>query len=60
MAQNTRIKFRDLAVGDTFDWVNPAAPAQNSFYDYCLKTGARTYENETGRKFTVGSIDAKA
>lgn len=54
----TAVQFRDLKIGDSFDWINPAKPTQNSFYDYCVKTGKRTYDDEKGRTHRVGTINA--
>jgi hypothetical protein len=41
---STTTRFRDLAIGDTFDWVDPAPGASNSFFCKCKKIGARSYE----------------
>ena len=53
--------FRDLAIGDTFDWIGPNS-RYNSFFERCVKTGTRTYELVNGkdgpRTFRVGSKDA--
>jgi len=35
-------KFRDLKIGQTFDWVNPAS-LHNSFFKRCRKIGDRQY-----------------
>ena len=34
--------FKDLNVGDTFDFVSPTG--YNSFYNRCTKTSARKYQ----------------
>ncbi len=52
------MKFHELAIGETFDWINPAEPSFNSFYLRCHKTGERTYEDSNLNKHTVGSIYA--
>jgi len=36
------MKFRELAIGDTFDFVSPNSML-NSFYNTCEKIGARSY-----------------
>ena len=36
------VKFKDLNVGDTFDFVSPNSNL-NSFYMSCTKTGPRSY-----------------
>jgi hypothetical protein len=37
------ILFRDLAIGDTFDCIDDAHPAWNTFFHRCHKLSARTY-----------------
>lgn len=59
-----QLQFRDLHVGDTFDWIDDAHPTRNSFYDRCVKTSSRGYRTLDGgatatRNLTVGSIAAK-
>lgn len=58
--RDTGTKFRNLSIGDTFDFVGPGR--FNSFYDRCEKTGSRTYTpiegNLKGHKLSVGSINA--
>jgi hypothetical protein len=39
------MKFKDLAIGDTFDFVSPNR-MMNSFYDRCTKISARKYQWE--------------
>jgi len=53
------MKFRDLKVGDTFDWLNDAKPMYNSFYLRCTKMSARGYEDERGTQHKVGSVNAE-
>lgn len=38
-------KFRELNIGDTFDFVDdrPERRIYNSFFDRCTKTGPRSY-----------------
>jgi hypothetical protein len=55
-------KFRDLAVGDTFDWVGPIYRF-NTFFARCVKLSARTYTEVEGEgspePMRVGSINAE-
>ena len=51
------MKFRDLKIGETFDWIKPNS-IYNSFYKRCVKTGTRTYTDSDGQKHRVGSINA--
>jgi hypothetical protein len=59
--------FRDLKVGDTFDFIDDENRMYNSFYDRCVKLSAMTYksiepetrpERYTGT-YQVGSIKAQ-
>ena len=56
-------KFRDLSIGQEFDFIDDENPMYNSFYTRCVKTSARKYENADGSvnviSYTVGSINAK-
>lgn len=36
-------RFRDLAIGQTFDFVDDANPHLNSFFSRCTKMSARRY-----------------
>ena len=54
-----KIKFRDLAVGDSFDFVNDKEPTFTSYFATCTKTGTRTYVSDDGHKHRVGSINAR-
>jgi hypothetical protein len=52
-------KFRDLRIGETFDfihneWYRP------SFFKPCRKTSTRKYVDNTGQDHTVGSINTTA
>lgn len=55
-------QFRDLKVGDTFDFVDDSNITFNSFYDRCVKTSTRCYSPLEGKlkdmKLRVGSINA--
>ena len=57
------IKFRDLLIGDTFDFIDDNNRLMNSFYDRCVKTSSRTYKSielnpHYDGKSQVGSINA--
>ncbi len=52
-------KFRELAIGTWFDWIDPAKPSHNGFFHPCVKTGPRTYNSVKGMKYRVGSINAE-
>lgn len=48
-------KFRSLLIGDKFDFTASQYP---SFFDRCIKTGARSYQSlETLTQYKVGSIN---
>lgn len=51
-------KFRDLAIGDNFDWISPDI-GMTSFYRKCWKISARKYVDETDIQHQVGSLNAK-
>lgn len=52
--------FKELKIGQVFDWVNPERPHENSFYDRCKKISARKYAGlVNGRVYTVGTVRAK-
>jgi hypothetical protein len=53
------MKFRDLQIGQTFDWINDAKPFLNSFYHRCEKTSARGYKDSNEVYYTVGSGKAE-
>jgi hypothetical protein len=53
------LRFRDVEIGEGFDFIDPAPLARNSFFDRCYKTGPRKYRAfGTNREYTVGSINA--
>ena len=52
------MKFRDLSIGDTFDFVNDSRPIFNSFFLRCKKVSTRRYEDSEGYIHRVGSINA--
>ena len=59
------MKFRDLLIGDTFDFVDDAHLTWNSFYDRCVKVSKRNYESIDKSpvaykgKYQVGSINCE-
>lgn len=53
------ITFKDITIGDTFDFVSPDA-LMNSFTDRVVKISARKYRRlEDGTEYRVGSTSAK-
>jgi hypothetical protein len=55
------VRFRDLQVGDTFDFINDAEPGFNSFFARCTKLSERTYTYQANGQLVrnqVGSIYA--
>lgn len=57
----TKRTFADLAIGDTFDFVNLSQPMLNSFYRRCIKTSTRKYQavDEPKNAYRVGSVKAR-
>ena len=54
----TQFRFKDLSIGDTFDWISPDT-MRNSFFLPCKKISARRYQAiNHGMIYTVGSIHA--
>jgi hypothetical protein len=57
----TALKFRDLPIGATFDFVPPDhVPGSVSFFDRCQKTSARIYQSLRLPKATpylIGTIN---
>lgn len=54
-------RFKELHLGDTFDFIGPDRD-RNSFFDRCIKIGARTYrsvENRHDVMHHVGSINCE-
>jgi len=52
------MRFRDVKIGQTFDWQNPYKPWLNSFFPACKKISARKYIAEGGVVHEVGTINA--
>lgn len=55
------MKFRDLKVGDTFDFIDDDHPELNSFFARVVKTRIRWYEvvDQPTLRYSVGSIDVE-
>lgn len=58
--------FKDISLSqETFDFINPATPGQNSFFERCYKIGPRTYrclDDEAHKLYgvmRVGSVKAE-
>jgi len=51
------MKFRDLKIGDTFDFIS-SNPLWNSFYLICEKVSPRKYK-AGNMTYTVGSVHAE-
>jgi hypothetical protein len=58
MDQTHTTRFRDLSVGQSFDWIDDCRIGSNSFYLRCSKRSTRTYTDSTGMVHRVGSINA--
>lgn len=56
--ENEPTPFRDLATGDSFDFVGPDWKF-NTFYRRCVKLSARKYKDDDGREHEVGTVDCK-
>jgi hypothetical protein len=52
------MKFREIQVGQTFDFIGPIAMF-NSFYKRVIKTSTRKYEDQDGTRYEVGSINCE-
>lgn len=52
------MRFRDLSIGQSFDWINPAKPGYNSFFLRCVKVSIRCYTDSEGYRHEVGSLNA--
>jgi len=50
------VQFKDLKIGDTFDFVDDKAIGYNSFFERCTKITARKYKSETDVIYRVGKI----
>jgi hypothetical protein len=58
--------FRELAIGDTFDFIGPVPHGgecrckYHSFFDRCAKVSSRSYKSlDSGMKMTVGTINVE-
>jgi hypothetical protein len=59
MAPDLVVRFRDLAIGTSFDFVDDANPGTTSFWLRVTKGGTRRYTDEAGVQYRVGSINAR-
>lgn len=59
--QDKPVTFADLAVDDTFDWINPNGGAYNSFFKRCRKIDRFRYVaiDCATEKYRVGSLSAR-
>lgn len=55
----TALRFRDLVIGQTFDFIDDARPGFNSFYSRCQKVSARMYASldHPAYRYRVGTIN---
>jgi len=53
------MKFRDLAIGERFDWINDENIWGNSFFRPCVKVSSRCYTDDQGYRYEVGTINAR-
>jgi len=54
------VRFKELSVGDTFDFVDDENLTINSYFYRCRKTGTRTYEALDGDgPHTIGTVNCK-
>ena len=51
------MKFRDLQIGDTFDFISPNV-GYNSFFERCTKISTRKYRGDKF-EYEVGSINVE-
>jgi len=52
------MRFKDLEIGQTFDWQNPYKPWLTSFIPACKKISSRKYVSQGGLVHKVGTINA--
>ena len=53
------MKFKDLKLNQTFDWINDSKQGFNSFFKTCKKISSRKYIDSDNVEHRVGSINAK-
>ena len=54
-----QLYFKDLNIGDKFDFIDPISKWGASYFQTCVKTSKRGYVSEDGAKHTVGSINCR-
>jgi hypothetical protein len=61
MSTITPTRFRDLAVGQTFDFIDDSRPGFSSFFSRCMKTSSRMYatQDHPTLRYQVGSINVQ-
>jgi len=52
------MKFKQLSIGQSFDFINDEKPSYNSFFKKCIKISPRKYTDSDGMTHSVGSINA--
>jgi len=52
------MKFSDLLIGDTFDFINEENPMHNSFFLRCKKISKKCYSYEGVKSNKIGSKNA--
>ena len=52
------MKFKELSLEQSFDFINDDTPGYNSFFKRCTKISNRKYEDDYGVTHTIGSINA--
>lgn len=54
--KNSQIKFSDLKIGDTFDFIDPDNAGYNSFFKRCRKISCRKYAILFGDNCEIGYV----
>ena len=52
------MKFRDLQIGQSFDFINDSDIMKTSFFKRCIKISGRKYIGVDNVSYTIGSINA--
>lgn len=52
------MRFRELGIGDTFDWIEEGSP-YNSFFLRCKKISPRRYVDTKGVTYQVRTINVE-
>jgi hypothetical protein len=51
--------FKDLMIGEEFDWINDRRQGYNSFFKRCWRNSYTGYIDEDGYQHTVGAMTAQ-